>query len=39
MVWSTQGVPLQGITGGGGGDRHVDVPLTKHAQGGEVNPA
>lgn len=31
MVWSTTGTPIQGITGGNGGDRHVDVLLTQSA--------
>ncbi|KAI8908000.1 glycosyl hydrolases family 38 N-terminal domain-containing protein [Gorgonomyces haynaldii] len=35
MVWSSEGVPLQGLTGGGGGNRHVDFLLTQDAQGGE----
>ncbi|KAJ3087170.1 Glycoside hydrolase, 38 vacuolar alpha mannosidase, partial [Quaeritorhiza haematococci] len=35
MVWSTKGEPLQGITGGDGGDRHVDFPLLDNAAGGE----
>ncbi|TPX37214.1 hypothetical protein SmJEL517_g00998 [Synchytrium microbalum] len=35
FVWSADGVPLQGLTGGSGGDRHVDYRLTKQARGGE----
>ncbi|KAJ3407717.1 Glycoside hydrolase, 38 vacuolar alpha mannosidase [Chytridiales sp. JEL 0842] len=35
MVWSLDGMPLQGLTGGNGGDRHVDYRLTKAAKGGE----
>ncbi|KAI9362490.1 glycosyl hydrolases family 38 N-terminal domain-containing protein [Zopfochytrium polystomum] len=36
MVWSTDGHPLQGLTGEGGGARHVDYRLTKTAKAGEV---
>jgi alpha-mannosidase len=36
MIWTLDGTPLQGLTGGNGGDRHVDYRLTKKAQGGEV---
>ncbi|KAI9203288.1 galactose mutarotase-like domain-containing protein [Polychytrium aggregatum] len=35
LIWSTKGEPLQGITGGGGGNRHVDYLLTSNALGGE----
>ncbi|KAI8810773.1 alpha-mannosidase [Cladochytrium replicatum] len=35
MVWSTNGEPLQGITGGRGVDRHVEYRLTRSAQAGE----
>lgn len=27
MIWTTGGVPLQGLTGGGGGDRRVEYIL------------
>ena len=27
MVWTTGGVPMQGLTGGGGGDRRVEYIL------------
>ena len=36
MIWSRDGVPIQGITGTEGFDRHVDYPLTDSAKGGEV---
>ncbi len=29
LIWSEDGVPLQGITGGINGDRHVDFPLAQ----------
>ena len=32
LVWSQDGQPLQGITGGSNGDRHVDFLLTDNAQ-------
>ncbi|KAI9003260.1 alpha-mannosidase 2C1-like protein [Gaertneriomyces semiglobifer] len=32
LVWSTDGQPLMGITGGGNGDRHVEYLLTKKAK-------
>ncbi|KAF9158517.1 Glycoside hydrolase, 38 vacuolar alpha mannosidase [Actinomortierella ambigua] len=35
MVWSTNGIPLQGLTGGGGDTRRVEYVLTKSAKGGE----
>ncbi|KAJ3280789.1 hypothetical protein HK104_000399 [Borealophlyctis nickersoniae] len=35
MVWSSKGEPLMGITGGWGGDRHVDYRLTQKAKEGE----
>ncbi|KAJ2747871.1 Glycoside hydrolase, 38 vacuolar alpha mannosidase [Coemansia sp. BCRC 34301] len=31
MVWSETGEPLQGITGGTGGDKHIDYIVTKCA--------
>ncbi|ORX69069.1 hypothetical protein DL89DRAFT_275108 [Linderina pennispora] len=31
MIWSADGEPLQGITGGGGDERHVDYLLTRKA--------
>lgn len=35
MVWSTEGKPLQGMTGGGGFNRRVNYPLSFRAAGGE----
>ena len=35
LFYNVDGLPLQGITGGSGGDRHVDVLLSDHAVGGE----
>ncbi|KAJ2159106.1 Glycoside hydrolase, 38 vacuolar alpha mannosidase [Coemansia sp. RSA 552] len=35
LVWSAKGEPLQGITGGGGDTRHVDLILTNKAQSDE----
>ncbi|KAF9975357.1 Glycoside hydrolase, 38 vacuolar alpha mannosidase [Actinomortierella ambigua] len=35
MVWSTDGIPLQGLTGGGGDTRRIEYVLTKNAKGGE----
>ncbi|KAI8620662.1 galactose mutarotase-like domain-containing protein [Chytriomyces sp. MP71] len=35
MIWSTDGQCLTGLTGGGGGDRHADYPLTSNAISGE----
>ncbi|KAJ3260214.1 Alpha-mannosidase 2C1 [Chytriomyces hyalinus] len=35
MIWSTDGKCLVGLTGGSGGDRHADYPLTKNAVAGE----
>jgi alpha-mannosidase len=35
LIWSVDGEPLQGLTGGNGGDRHVDFVLVKNAKGGE----
>ncbi|KAJ2082492.1 Glycoside hydrolase, 38 vacuolar alpha mannosidase [Coemansia sp. RSA 988] len=32
LVWSAEGEPLQGITGGGGDTRHVDFILTSKAK-------
>jgi alpha-mannosidase len=32
LVWSDQGHPLTGITGGNGIDRHIDYLVTKHAK-------
>src|SRR5271169_1876271 len=29
MIWTTGGVPMQGLTGGGGGDRRVEYILPK----------
>lgn len=29
MIWNEKGEPLQGITGGQSGDRHVDFPLSE----------
>ncbi|KAJ2089528.1 Glycoside hydrolase, 38 vacuolar alpha mannosidase [Coemansia sp. RSA 986] len=31
MVWSADGEPIMGLTGGGGGERHVDYLLTPSA--------
>ncbi|KAJ3088221.1 Alpha-mannosidase 2C1, partial [Physocladia obscura] len=31
MIWSVGGEPLQGLTGGNGGDRHIDFILTEYA--------
>ncbi|CAG8440737.1 13596_t:CDS:2 [Ambispora gerdemannii] len=35
LVWTTDGVPLQGLTGGGGNDRRVEYILTTRSKGGE----
>ncbi|KAJ3051806.1 Glycoside hydrolase, 38 vacuolar alpha mannosidase [Rhizophlyctis rosea] len=35
MIWSTDGEPLTGLTGGGGQERHVDYRLTSKAKGGD----
>ncbi|KAJ3000858.1 Alpha-mannosidase 2C1 [Globomyces sp. JEL0801] len=35
LIWSDHGEPLMGITGGNGGDRHVDFDLIKNAIGGD----
>ncbi|KAJ1936336.1 Glycoside hydrolase, 38 vacuolar alpha mannosidase, partial [Linderina pennispora] len=34
MVWTADGQPLQGLTGGGGGNRHVDYVVADRATGG-----
>ncbi|KAF9193219.1 Glycoside hydrolase, 38 vacuolar alpha mannosidase [Haplosporangium sp. Z 767] len=36
MIWSTDGVPRQGLTGDKGNDRRVEYPLLKKAKGGET---
>ncbi|KAG0012639.1 Glycoside hydrolase, 38 vacuolar alpha mannosidase [Entomortierella chlamydospora] len=36
MVWSTDGVPRQGLTGDRGNDRRVEYTLLKSAKGGET---
>ncbi|KAF9086810.1 Glycoside hydrolase, 38 vacuolar alpha mannosidase [Mortierella sp. GBA35] len=36
MIWSTDGVPRQGLTGDKGNDRRVEYTLLKKAKGGEV---
>ncbi|KAF9353142.1 Glycoside hydrolase, 38 vacuolar alpha mannosidase [Mortierella sp. NVP85] len=36
MIWSTDGIPRQGLTGGGGGDRRTEYTLVKKAKGGET---
>ncbi|KAG0004825.1 Glycoside hydrolase, 38 vacuolar alpha mannosidase [Modicella reniformis] len=36
MVWSTDGVPRQGLTGDKGNDRRIEYPLVKNAKGGET---
>jgi len=36
MVWSTSGIPLQGLTGDKGWNHHIDFPLTKKFKKGEV---
>jgi alpha-mannosidase len=35
LIWSSNGTPLQGITGGNGDDRHIDYPLIDTCVGGE----
>ncbi|CAG8553501.1 2475_t:CDS:10 [Acaulospora morrowiae] len=35
MIWSTEGVPIQGLTGGGGDTRRVEYILTRQSKGGE----
>ncbi|KAJ3042014.1 hypothetical protein HDV00_008306 [Rhizophlyctis rosea] len=35
MIWSTDGEPLTGLTGGGGNERHVEHRLTNKAKGGD----
>ncbi|CAG8450748.1 8086_t:CDS:10, partial [Ambispora leptoticha] len=35
LIWSKDGVPLQGLTGGGGLDRRVEYILTPRSKGGE----
>ncbi|KAJ2402277.1 Glycoside hydrolase, 38 vacuolar alpha mannosidase [Coemansia sp. RSA 2559] len=35
MVWSADGEPIMGLTGGGGGERHVDYLLTPNASSNE----
>ncbi|KAG0237650.1 Glycoside hydrolase, 38 vacuolar alpha mannosidase [Actinomortierella wolfii] len=35
MVWSMDGIPLQGLTGDGGDTRRIEYSLTKKAKGGE----
>ncbi|KAI8339784.1 galactose mutarotase-like domain-containing protein [Choanephora cucurbitarum] len=36
MIWNTEGVPLQGLTGGAGGDARHEFILTPNAEGGEI---
>ncbi|KAF9922353.1 Glycoside hydrolase, 38 vacuolar alpha mannosidase, partial [Linnemannia zychae] len=36
MIWSTDGVPRQGLTGDKGNDRRIEYTLLKKAKGGEV---
>ncbi|KAF9113409.1 Glycoside hydrolase, 38 vacuolar alpha mannosidase [Mortierella sp. AM989] len=36
MVWSTDGIPRQGLTGDKGNDRRVEYTLLKKAKGGET---
>ncbi|KAJ3391538.1 Alpha-mannosidase 2C1 [Lobulomyces angularis] len=36
LVYSKCGTPLQGITGGLGGDRHIEVLISNSVKGGEV---
>ncbi|KAG0742732.1 hypothetical protein G6F57_010501 [Rhizopus arrhizus] len=36
LIWSMEGTPLQGLTGGAGSDARLEYTLTPHAQGGEV---
>ncbi|KAJ3211981.1 Alpha-mannosidase 2C1 [Entophlyctis luteolus] len=35
MVWTKEGIPVTGLTGGTGDDRHVDFTLTKSANPGD----
>ena len=35
LVWSADGVPLQGLCGGNDGDRRAEYRLVQHAKGGE----
>ncbi|CAO3640016.1 unnamed protein product [Cunninghamella blakesleeana] len=36
LIWSMNGMPLQGLTGGGGTDARYDYILTPQAEGGEL---
>ncbi|KAG0332262.1 Glycoside hydrolase, 38 vacuolar alpha mannosidase [Podila humilis] len=36
MIWSTEGIPRQGLTGGRGDDRRVEYTLARKAKGGEM---
>ncbi|GJJ70118.1 alpha-mannosidase [Entomortierella parvispora] len=36
MIWSTDGIPRQGLTGDKGNDRRTEYPLVKSAKGGET---
>lgn len=36
MIWSLEGMPLQGLTGGAGSDARHDYILTTNAEGGEI---
>ncbi|KAI8098364.1 galactose mutarotase-like domain-containing protein [Gilbertella persicaria] len=36
MIWSMEGVTLQGLTGGAGNDARHEYILTTHAEGGEI---
>ncbi|KAG1178970.1 hypothetical protein G6F70_004929 [Rhizopus microsporus] len=36
LIWSMEGLPLQGLTGGAGNDARLDYILTTSAQGGEI---
>ncbi|KAI7899040.1 glycosyl hydrolases family 38 N-terminal domain-containing protein [Cokeromyces recurvatus] len=36
MIWSMEGVPLQGLTGGAGSDARHEYILTTNAEGGEI---
>ncbi|PKY21567.1 hypothetical protein RhiirB3_409571 [Rhizophagus irregularis] len=35
MIWTVEGVPLQGLTGGYGDDRRAEYVLTRNCKGGE----
>ncbi|KAI9276187.1 galactose mutarotase-like domain-containing protein [Sporodiniella umbellata] len=36
LIWNTEGLPLQGLTGGAGSDTRLEYVLTEKAHGGEM---